>query len=310
MGVAAIERPGDTKESVPEEPRGGVLGEKAPLPKEIKKREMPERTAPVPDEKIAYLGVSGAEVSTALKMHLEIETGLLLSTVDPTSPAGLSGLKENDIILTVGDKKIDGQDSLRQAILAHNPGDEVVLALLRRGKSLEQQITLGEAPAVRNIPPSALIPDRTAEMNRLMNRLPDFQLDGLGGQDLHREMMEHLQRALGDRRGSGMKQLRLELNNDGHGPGQGIQKFGSVRLEDDQGSVEMKMEGEERTVIIRDLEGKQLFKGPYTTDEDKAAVPKEYRERVERLDAGKGRMGLSLNFGGFLPRESDQEKGE
>ena len=82
-----------------------------------------------------------------------------------------------------------------------------------------------------------------------------------------------------------------------------------MRLEDADGSIEMKMTEGQRELKIRDKEGKLLFEGPYDNDVDKAAVPEEYRDRVERLDSnGKG-GGFRLRLGGqdLLERKKEKE---
>jgi hypothetical protein len=39
-------------------------------------------------------------------------------------------------------------------------------------------------------------------------------------------------------------------------------------------------------VVVKDHNGKLLFEGPYTTQEDKANVPPEVRQRLERIQMG------------------------
>ena len=307
MTMIAIERPGGEKQEVPPEPQGGILD---PKPGSSPKSE----TAPeVAAKKVAYLGVGGEAISEALKVHLELEQGLLLTTVDPNSPAGLSGLKENDIILSVGNKVITDQNSLRNAIVANKPGDVVGLKLVRRGKKIEQEVTLGNAPLNRDVRPMALVPDPAAEMNRLLNPQFKFDLQDLGAEGFEKEMLEQLEKALGGKRGAlklgQMPQLRFEIP-DGENDG-GFQAFGSVTLRDEQGIVEMKTRGKKRTVVVRDLDGKVLFEGPYNTDKEKKAVPADLRERVERLDmGGNGGSTFRFNLGGFGKPKPEKEEGE
>ena len=59
---------------------------------------------------------------------------------------------------------------------------------------------------------------------------------------------------------------------------------GSVRLLDEQGSVEMQMEGGSKQVRVRDKQGKVQREGPYDTNQDKAAVPDDVRQRIAKLN--------------------------
>ncbi len=313
LGLSAIERPGGEKETrkTPPEPQGGVLGNGRKAEKADAAKNAPK---PMPVEKVAYLGVGGESSSDALLMHLDLDGGLLLNTVDPASPAGLSGLKEFDIIVAVDEARLTDQDSLRAAIASAKPGDEVTLKLIRRGKAIEQKVTLGEAPAVRNIRPLAIIPNQAADMNRLLNRQLGNALGGLGDDRLQAELMDQLEKALG-KDGAEFKQFRFNLGGDlldGQEKKMGFRGIGSMRFEDGEGSIEMKMSEGQRELKIRDKEGKLLFEGPYDNEIDKAAVPEEYRERVERLDmGGKGNnFRLKLNGGDLFEKRKKEEKGE
>ena len=307
--VGAIERPGKNGETVPAEPQGGILGSQAAGR---------DSMAPAPGarvgKKIAYLGVGGEPISDALKMHLDLEEGLLLSTVDPTGPAELSGLKENDIILSLGKTGIKDQESLRKVVAKHEPGDEVVLKLVRRGKEIEQELALGVPPVERGIRPMALVPDPAAQMNRMINPRLGLRLGGMGDGDFREELLKQLRKAFGDEGfapglDGEMQQLKLQFDQQNAGGLKGFQKFGSVRLQDGRGSVEMKMEDGKRKVIVRDREGTIQFEGPYNTEVEKKAVPAEFQDRVKRLDGEDSGSALRFQFGGFPPRP-DEKQGE
>jgi len=311
LGLSAIERPGGEKETqtAPPEPQGGILGNGRNAEKSDGAKKAPK---PMPVEEIAYLGVGGESSSDALLMHLDLESGLLLHTVDPASPAGLSGLKEFDIIVAVDDVKLADQNSLRAAISDAKPGDEVTLKLIRRGKAIAQKVTLGEAPAIRNIQLQAIIPNQAANMNRMLNQQLGNALGGLGDDTLQEALMDQLEKALG-KDGAEFKQFRFNFGGDildGQEKKMGFRGIGSMRFEDGEGSIEMKMAEGQRELKVRDKEGKLLFEGPYDNDIDKAAVPEEYRERVERLDMGgkANNFRLKLNGGDLFERRKRAQK--
>ena len=59
------------------------------------------------------------------------------------TPAQKAGLKRDDIILEFNGQKITTKDSLVRIIQRYNPGDKVVLTILRDGKKLEIPVVLG-----------------------------------------------------------------------------------------------------------------------------------------------------------------------
>lgn len=73
-------------------------------------------------------------------------SGALISEVDPGDPADEAGVEEGDIILAVGGRALDERHDLATLIHEYQPGDEVVLTVLRRGdlsEIMEVEATLG-----------------------------------------------------------------------------------------------------------------------------------------------------------------------
>jgi S1-C subfamily serine protease len=68
------------------------------------------------------------------------------SAVVPGSAAQIAGLKEDDVILEFGGQKITPQNSLAKIIEKYAPGDKVSLKVLRAGKEIIFEATLGEMP--------------------------------------------------------------------------------------------------------------------------------------------------------------------
>ena len=195
----------------------------------------------------------------------------------------------------------------------------MTLKIIRRGETIEQKVTLGEAPAIQNLPPQAIIPNPAADMNLLLNQQLENALGGLGDDKLQREMMKQLEKALGND-GAGFKQFKFNLGGnmlENKDLKLGFRGIGSMKFVDEEGSIEMKMTDGQRELSIRDKEGKLLFEGPYDNEIDKAAVPEEYRERVERIDSSGDENGFRLRFNGnFLQEQGEggknvpQKKGE
>lgn len=75
---------------------------------------------------------------------LSIEWGVYVKSVDNGSPAERAGLRQGDIITAVGQDKISADLAYTNALLRHQPGEKVALAVWRNDKTLAVDVTLGE----------------------------------------------------------------------------------------------------------------------------------------------------------------------
>jgi S1-C subfamily serine protease len=93
-----------------------------------------------------YLGVGGQPVRLPgeLTKELDQETGILLVSVDPDSPAGRGGLVLGDTIITFNNKPIRHLDDLLELLSEEVVGVEVPLQILRGGQIQELRIVVGE----------------------------------------------------------------------------------------------------------------------------------------------------------------------
>ena len=80
----------------------------------------------------------------------EGDQGPVVREVLPRSGAAKAGLKSNDVITQLDDKKIVTRNSLVQAIRGHRPGDTVRLKLLRGGKTLTVDVELLDLTELAN----------------------------------------------------------------------------------------------------------------------------------------------------------------
>ncbi|HUR65234.1 MAG TPA: PDZ domain-containing protein [Chitinophagaceae bacterium] len=86
------------------------------------------------DENRAMLGVT-TESATE---------GAQIESVTKGSAAEKAGLKENDIITKIGDKKIENPDDLSEAIKKQKPGDKVDIVYLREKKEQKASVELSK----------------------------------------------------------------------------------------------------------------------------------------------------------------------
>ena len=70
---------------------------------------------------------------------------IYISEVTSGGPASVAGLQQGDIITKVGDVTLDETHSYVNTLFTFKPGDQVTLNVMRDGKDMQVQITLGEA---------------------------------------------------------------------------------------------------------------------------------------------------------------------
>ena len=76
-----------------------------------------------------------------------VERGVKLSGVTPGSPAEKAGVRAGDIVIGMGTLDVADLQGLTDALRAHKPGDTVALRLIRDGKPLTLEVTLGTRAA-------------------------------------------------------------------------------------------------------------------------------------------------------------------
>jgi len=99
---------------------------------------------------VPYLGVRYISITDAIaeQYSLSVTSGALLKGSDKDfavingSPAQKAGLKEGDVIVSVGGVAIDSSHSLGYLIAQHSVGESVVLHILRDGNTLDVSVTL------------------------------------------------------------------------------------------------------------------------------------------------------------------------
>ncbi len=277
-------------------------GDDAPKQKENKEAVADEapKAADQPVKKSAMLGVGGMAASETLSLHLGLKQGqgLTLYHIIPGSAADKAGLKEHDILTEFDGKKIGNQQDLRDVVLQKNPGDKVKVKYISRGKAQETEVELGERENQRHIQPLPGINPQWLEKN-LGGDIPPAGILPMKEEMMKR--LEQMQKQLRQGQGGAMKlDIGKMLREAQKGnAGRGFMNFGvgtSVTLMDNEGSISMKSNNGNKEVIVKDKAGKVLFEGPYQTEQDKAAVPEEIRERIDKLNIDKMGNGLKLKI--------------
>ena len=84
----------------------------------------------------------------AAERELPHDEGALILRVMPESPAEAAGLLPDDVVTAVEGDPVDARRTLRERLLAYDPGETLWLELLRAGEAVELEVTLGEGAAM------------------------------------------------------------------------------------------------------------------------------------------------------------------
>jgi S1-C subfamily serine protease len=81
---------------------------------------------------------------TAAENGATLTDGALVTDVVEGSPAAEAGLQVEDVITAVNDEPVDAERTLRDRLVAYEPGDVVSLEVSRSEETLTIEVTLGE----------------------------------------------------------------------------------------------------------------------------------------------------------------------
>ncbi len=93
-----------------------------------------------------YLGVVIQNMTPELadSFGIEVQKGVLIAQVSEGSPAEKAGLKVGDLVLRYQDKKVMEVAEFRNRVALTPPGSRATLTVLRNGKRLRLQVTMGD----------------------------------------------------------------------------------------------------------------------------------------------------------------------
>jgi S1-C subfamily serine protease len=98
----------------------------------------------------AYIGVAGQSVAVPRRLArahgLAGGTGVLVTGVEPASPAARDGIREGDLIVAFDARPVGGVDDLHRLLTEAAVGRRTPLTVLRNGASLTLEISPGESP--------------------------------------------------------------------------------------------------------------------------------------------------------------------
>ena len=84
------------------------------------------------------------DAQVAAERELTLDEGALILRVLPDTPAEAAGLLAEDIIVGVAGDPVDARRTLRERLLAYDPGETLQLDLQRAGEPLQLEVTLAQ----------------------------------------------------------------------------------------------------------------------------------------------------------------------
>lgn len=95
-----------------------------------------------------FLGVSIQQVTSDLAKWFDLESGqgVIVSHVQPGSPADKAGIKRDDIILEYNGYKVEETGSFRSRVATTPTGTKAPIVVMRDGKRIELSVELGTLP--------------------------------------------------------------------------------------------------------------------------------------------------------------------
>jgi S1-C subfamily serine protease len=74
----------------------------------------------------------------------ESHVGVLISGTTPGTPADSAGLREGDLLVQFGQRKLENLMDLTQALAESKPGDRVSIKIIRGNQTISFDVTLAE----------------------------------------------------------------------------------------------------------------------------------------------------------------------
>jgi S1-C subfamily serine protease len=96
----------------------------------------------------AFLGVSTQNVTPALarERDLTVDAGAYVLSVTGGAPADDAGVREGDVIVSIGGQEVTSSADVQTAVRSHRPDESVKVVVVRGSDRLELDATLAERP--------------------------------------------------------------------------------------------------------------------------------------------------------------------
>ena len=119
-----------------------------------------------------YLGVDFENLTKKQRteLHVPPNVGVAIAAVDHDAPAGKAGLRCNDVIVKLNGKKAEHAEDLIDALHKMDPGQTVVLNIMRDGTPMELHVVLADRNTIEKqawsqhytVPDPSALPPQTS----------------------------------------------------------------------------------------------------------------------------------------------------
>ncbi|MEJ2707072.1 MAG: trypsin-like peptidase domain-containing protein [Anaerolineales bacterium] len=94
-----------------------------------------------------YLGIRWQPITPGIarSYNLPVDWGAYVTNILGGSPAAGANIRQGDIIIRIGDVSLDASHSYINALFTYQPGDKIAIELVRNGRNVQLEVTLGEA---------------------------------------------------------------------------------------------------------------------------------------------------------------------
>ena len=270
-------------------------------------------------KKVPFIGVVTSPLGEAVRAQTTLpeDVGLSVDVVSPDSPAAKAGLKAHDILAKYDDQLLCAAVQLSALVKRTGTGNKATLTVLRGGKELPIEVTVGEHAAQATFkvegvniamgqPGGPRVVAGQPLAPEVLTWLQD--LESKGGSLNNVPVYGFVPRAPGSdapvllppspapnasplqpqpnqlQSNQIQRNQRIVLVNPNVQP----QSQSVSIVANDDGRVELREVNGKRTVTILDKAGAQQYSGPLDTQEDREKIPAELRSRVEQAEASAG----------------------
>lgn len=219
---------------------------------------------------IAYLGVATENVDPAIARHLKLRSGegLTVTQVDPKSPAG-DVLKEDDVLKEIEGQWLVNPEQLSAVVRLFKPGDSMTIHYIREGDAKKATVKLGERKDPGNWMTRArrMVPQEDPWQMMRGWRVPQF--DSPPSDDAEQD-------AEADAKPMRKRDRQERAGTD-------IHISSSSSLTDNGRTATMTNDNGKKSLKVT-KDGKTLFEGPVSTDEQVKNLEPEIRELFDRMN--------------------------
>ncbi len=209
--------------------------------------------------------------------------GVVIDYVVPNSPAAAAGLQQSDIIRLLNDQQIVNPSQLGKLIRSFADGTSVDFTIMRKGKDMKVSVKLAkkEVSAGRG----AFGFEKEWKFDDLEKMNFDFQAPDMAAvREAVRRAKDEAMRA-GDEARRAVRNLRIVTSDDGLTKSTRIDLGrATITFSDDQGELKIENASGRKMLTAKDAQGRELYNGPIETTEDRAKLPDNVRQRLEKLE--------------------------